>query len=414
MNSGHGRQSTRKPSAGFSRSILLGIGLGLGLGAVFAFGFFFRDLLGSSLLVGSSGVQGNYVLLGEVQGLLDRHFLREQPDLTQRQYGAVRGMLLSLNDPYTYFIDPPVAASESDVLAGTYGGIGVQVQRSTAGEPVLYPFEGSPALDAGIEAGDVLRAINGAPVDMTLSNDTIDQLLRGEVREGSGVELSVTKGDLDEELTVFVPFAVINVPSVVWRLLQEDNRVGYIQVIRFTSRTPDELRTGLQALIDGDAQALVLDLRNNSGGLLQESISVADEFMDTGVVVYERSNDSERAYDAAAGGLAIDLPLMVLINQRTASGAELVAGALQDSDRAVLIGQTSFGKGTVQQIFALSDRSSLHVTSAEWLTPDRQALNQNGLQPDIALEADPNGRDVELEAALGQLQPDLQPESQTT
>jgi carboxyl-terminal processing protease len=320
-------------------------------------------------------------------------------------------MLTSLEDPYTFFIDPPVAASESDVLAGTYGGIGVQIQRSESGDLVLFPFDESPALAAGIESGDILRAINGQPVDVTLSQDTIDQMLRGEVRDGNGVEVTVDKVESRVSYTAFVPFAVINVPSIVWRVLQEDQEIGYVQIMRFTSRTPEELTTAVEALRDSNIRALVLDLRGNTGGLLQESITVADEFIPSGVIVYERDNNGEEAHNANGGGVAVDMPLVVLVNDRTASGAELVAGAIQDLERGVLIGGTTYGKGTVQQIFPLSDGSSLHVTSSEWFTPNHQPLDQTGLQPDIAVEPDPNGLDVDLGEAIRQLQTQLEMEN---
>jgi carboxyl-terminal processing protease len=388
-----------KPS--LHRSILYGIALGVGLGIVFALGFFTRDIVaGLSPALATVGTGGEYVLLSEVQVLLDQRYLREQPEKVTREYGAIRGMLLTLNDPYTFFIDPPVAATESQTLAGTYGGIGVQLQRAADGSWVLYPFADSPAARAGIENGDVLRALNGSPIDIALGQDVIDQQLRGEVRAGNGIEITVTKANDDSTLTVFIEFAVINVPSAVWRILNEYPAIGYLHIMRFTSRTPDEVRTAIAELQASGAQRLILDLRDNSGGLLDESIAVADEFLDSGVIVYERNHQSEETFNATEGGAGVGLPLLVLVNERTASGAELVAGAIQDNDVAALIGQRTFGKGTVQQIYSLSDGSSLHVTSAEWLTPDRQALNQNGLQPDITVMPDPNGRDVILEEAI--------------
>jgi carboxyl-terminal processing protease len=396
-------QNLPNQSTSYRRSLIYGFVIGIGLALVFAGGFFFRDLVDRPPLASASG-EAEYTLLDEVQSLLNRHYFREQPDYTQRQYAAIRGMLSSLNDPYTFFIDPPVAASESDVLAGTYGGIGVQVQRSEVGELVLYPFEDSPAIQAGIEGGDRLRAINGSPVDGGMSLDAIDQMLRGEVKEGSGVEISVVKGERDEELTVFVPFAVINVPSVVWRVLSEDEQLGYIQIMRFTARTPEEVRTALSELEAASVQGLVIDMRNNTGGLLQESIEVADEFLDGGVIVYERNSRGQNAFNAKAGGEGIDLPLVVLVNGQTASGAELVAGAIQDQGRGILIGQKTYGKGTVQQIFQLSDQSSLHVTSSQWLTPNERVLDANGLEPDIAMIPDANGREVELGEAIRHLQ----------
>lgn len=407
----HGQKHPAKSNE-IRRSILLGLLLGMGIALIFTAGFFFREIAGLPTRVSASASEADsYALLDEVQALLDRHFVRQQPEISVRQYAAVRGMLTSLEDPYTFFIDPPVAASESDVLAGTYGGIGVQIQRSEAGELVLFPFDDSPALTAGIESGDILRAINGQPVDVTLPQDSIDQMLRGEVRDGNGVEVTVDKMDSGEAYTTFVPFAVINVPSIVWRVLQEEPQIGYVQIMRFTSRTPEELTTAVDGLRDEEIRALVLDLRGNTGGLLQESITVADEFISSGVIVYERDNHGEEAHNATGGGVAVDLPLAVLVNDRTASGAELVAGAIQDSGRGLLIGGTTYGKGTVQQIFPLSDGSSLHVTSSEWFTPNHQPLDQAGLHPDISVEPDPNGLDVDLGEAIRQLQTQLDTES---
>jgi carboxyl-terminal processing protease len=184
-----------------------------------------------------------------------------------------------------------------------------------------------------------------------------------------------------------------------------------VQILRFTGRTPDELQAALDGLNTDKVQALVLDLRNNSGGLLQESIDVASQFLDGGeVVVYEVTRDNEKVYQASSGGSAEKLPLVVLVNQGTASASELVAGAIQDDDRGILIGQATYGKGTVQQIFRLSDDSSVHITSAEWLTPKRQKIENLGLQPDVPMIPDANGRDVELGEALRQLQQQISQE----
>jgi carboxyl-terminal processing protease len=203
-----------------------------------------------------------------------------------------------------------------------------------------------------------------------------------------------------EALTVFIPFAVINVPSVIWRVLTEAPTTGYIQVTIFTNRTPTELKTAIEDLNAQGVQSLVLDLRNNTGGLLQESSQVANAFINNGPIVFEDNRDSEEAYTAKPEAFLTDLPLVVLVNDHTASGAELVAGAIQDKARGVLIGQKTYGKGTVQQIFSLSDGSSLHITSAAWLTPRRQPLDTVGLQPDIAMIPDAQGRDVELGEAI--------------
>jgi len=383
----------------YRRSLILGALIGFGIGVAFAAGFFMRGLIAPG---NAEAAEKNYGLLYEVQTLINQHYLRQQPDEQQREYGAIRGMIATLNDKYTFFVDPPVAASESDVLAGTYGGVGLQIERSENGKLIIYPFNDSPALQKGIEQGDELIAVNDKPVDISIQPDLLDQMLRGEVKENNGVELSVIKLN-GKRVTVFVAFAVINVPSVIWRVLADEPQIGYVKLTLFTSRTPDELKNALSDLVGHNIKALVFDLRNNSGGLLKESVDVASQFLDGGVVVYEKTNSVENVLNATGNGLATNIPLVVLVNQGTASAAELVAGAIRDRQRGILIGQTTYGKGTVQQIFRLSDNSSLHITAAEWLTPNHQHLDGHGLEPTIAMIPDINGRDVELGEAVRQL-----------
>lgn len=383
----------------YRQSILMGSLLGIAFGVVFVLGFLFRGFLTFRSASAATDYEASpYSLLFEVQSLLDSHYLRTQPEPKMRDYAAVRGMLASLNDPYTFFVDPPVAQSESDALAGTYGGIGVQIHRSEDGKMELYPLPDSPALKSGIGAGDILVAVNGQAVDQTIQQDILDQMFRGEVKDGNGVLVTYVRLSDSSQVEVFVPFAVINIPSVTWRMLSD--KIGYIQIQLFTGRTPDELATALQELLDRSVDGIVLDLRNNSGGLLRESVLVASQFISEGVVVYEKRNNQENHLDAEAGGKYTVGPLVVLINKGTASAAELVAGAIRDTNRGVLVGQTTYGKGSVQQIFRLSDESSLHVTSAEWLTPSRQQIEGVGLEPDVVMIPDANGRDVELGEAI--------------
>lgn len=385
----------------YRRSLLYGAAIGVLIGVAFATGFALRGLI---TLPEVKATEDPYGLLVEVQTLIDQHYLREQPTQEERVYGAIRGLVSTLNDKYTFFVDPPVAQSESDVLAGTYGGIGVQIKRSEQGKLILYPFKDSPAIEKGIVEGDELIQVNETVVDLSTQPDKLDQFLRGEVKEGNGVELTVIHQS-GERLKVFVPFAVINVPSVIWRTISEAPNIGYIQITLFTSRTPVELTEALNDLITTQSiQGLILDVRNNSGGLLKESVDVASQFLDGGVVVYEKTITGETSLNVSLNGLATDIPLIVLVNNGTASAAELVAGAIQDRQRGILIGQTTYGKGTVQQIFRLSDNSSLHITAAEWLTPNHQHLDGVGLTPNISMIPDVNGRDVELGEAIRQMQ----------
>ncbi|MGB1286980.1 MAG: S41 family peptidase [Aggregatilineales bacterium] len=394
----------------YIKSLLIGAIAGTLLVLTFASGFFLREFIDIPTVMafsnGTDTEDSGYPLLDEVQALLDDVYLRDQKTYTERQYAAIRGLLSTLDDPNTFFIEPVVAQSEADTLAGTYGGIGVLLRRSEAGQFVLSPYPDSPAIRAGISEGDVLLAINGQAIQPDASPDTIDQQMRGEVIDENGVEIQVLKLD-GTTLSSFIIFDVINVPSVLWRQMNEDERIGYVQILRFTNRTPDELGTALDELQAANIGGLILDLRNNTGGLLRESVTVGSAFLEDGVVIYERSQDEEVSLDVDeefTQKLTADIPIVVLINNRTASASEVVAGALQARGRAILIGQQSYGKGTVQQIFALSDGSSVHITSSEWLVPDRTPIDGSGLTPDIGMIPDENRRDVESGEAIRYLQ----------
>ncbi len=395
--------------AALARGVLIGIVLS----GVFLAGYLFRDRMPpvtASQLAPSSlppvSEVGVYPLLTQAQDLLNKNYLRDQPPQRQLEYAAIRGVLSVLDDKYTFLVDPPVAHSESDVLAGQYGGIGVQVNRDEKGNFVLYPFPNGPAARAGVKDGDILLQVNERDVPNSTQPDAVDQMLRGKVENGNGVKIHVRRRPVygqapsSEELDFSIAFEVIEVPSVVWRTLVEEPTFGYIQILRFTSRTPDEMKNAISDLKSKNIRALVLDLRNNPGGLLQESINVAGQFLNGGTVLYERTRSGEKAYDAQANSLLTDLPMVVVVNQGTASAAELVAAAIHDRQRAILIGQKTYGKGSVQLIFSLADQSSLHITTAEWLPPSKTRLDGLGITPDITMIPDQNGRDVELGEAI--------------
>ncbi|MCZ7544089.1 MAG: S41 family peptidase [Anaerolineae bacterium] len=364
----------------FLGAALRGTLAGLALALMFAAGFLVRDLVGAPTV----RAQDEYPVLNEVVGLLSQHYVRPLPDAKALEYGAIRGMIGVLNDPHTFFIDPPVAQNESDALAGEYGGIGVELQRDSVGDYVLYPYPDGPAIAAGIEDGDRLLAVDGASITPDMPHDAVQRLLRGDV----GKRISVTVQHRDGATETFeIELALIEVPSVLWSTVTEEPSFGYIRLLRFTSRTPEELEQALTELIEEqEVVALILDVRHNSGGLLQEAIDVASQFLDGGVVLYEEKRDTDREpKEASGGGLALDTPMVVLVDGASASAAELVAGALQDRGRAILIGQKTYGKGSVQWIFKLSDGSSLHVTVSEWFTPSGAMLDGMGLTPDIEM-----------------------------
>ena len=368
--------------------------VGLALAAMFAAGFLVRDLIETPLV----RAQGEYPILTEVHSLLAQHYVRELPDPVTLEYGAIRGLVGTLNDPHTFFIEPPVAANESDALAGQYGGIGAEVQRDAAGDYVLYPFPDGPAIRAGVQDGDKLLAVGETAVARAMPMDAVQRLLRGDVGDRITIRVQHRDGAVER---FEIELELIEVPSVLWSTVTEEPAFGYIKLLRFTSRTPDELKQALAELIDDKrVTALILDVRHNAGGLLQEAVEVASQFVDGGVILYEKRRGTDlEPKEAIESGTAADIPMVVLVDGASASAAELVAGALRDRGRATLIGQKTYGKGSVQLIFKLADNSSLHVTAAEWFTPNRTALDGVGLTPDIEMIPSPDF-DAELGEAI--------------
>src|SRR5258707_5607570 len=262
-------------------AILRGAFLGLLLTGVFIGGFWFRGTPAAARFAppaDTTSVVGNYPLITQIQGLLNSNFLRDQPDQKLLEAAAARGLLSALNDKYTFLVDAPVAHSESDVLAGKYGGIGVLVNRDGVGNFALYPFPDSPAMQAGVEDGDLLLEVNNTQLPLSTQEDAVDQMLRGEVKDDNGVAIEVKRPSTGKEIRFNIVFQEIDIPSVVWRVLQEEPTFGYIQILRFTNRTPEETPTAVKDLTDKDVKALILDMSNNPGGLLQETVVVWGAF----------------------------------------------------------------------------------------------------------------------------------------
>lgn len=334
-------------------------------------------------------------------------FIDELPASNEVVYGAIRGSLRELNDPYTVFIEPVAREQERVRLQGTFGGIGANVFRDENGNVVLEPIAGNPAEAAGVLSGDILIAVDGEPVGADATVEQIVQMVRGEV--GTPVVITVLHPDSAESVDLEVIRAVILLPSVDYRLLEADPTVGYVQLARFSAESGTEVGAALTDLMALGADKFILDLRYNGGGLLDASVAVVDHFLADQPVYYQLTRASgEQTVRTNAETLVPDAPLVVLVNEGTASSSEIVAGALQDLGRATLIGSQTFGKGSVQLVYDLSDGSSVHVTSARWFTPDRQQIDQNGLTPDIEVdltqEAIDAGRDDTLARAVAFLQ----------
>lgn len=384
------------------------------LGLAYAAGFYVSSHPARATTLSGDGTptglqpDSGFDLFWEAWHTVRGEFYGPLPQDRQLAYAALRGALAALRDPYTVLVEPQPHEMEKAELHGSFGGIGVNLSRDAKGRVILHPLPDSPASRAGVTDGDVLLALDGFPLTPTLTLEAITIWLRGPV--GQPVTLSLQRPEGGPARVVTITRAEIDLPSVTWRQLDQDPSLGYIALSRFSERTDAELRQALRDLRSRGVQRLVLDLRNNGGGLLQAAVDVAGEFLSDQVVLYEdRRKLPEETYHTEAGGLATDIPLVVLVNRGTASAAEIVAAALQDYGRAALIGEATFGKGSVQLIFELSDGSSLHVTAARWLTPRRRSLDGAGLNPDIFQEGEAQGGepgpgDAQLARAVSYLQ----------
>ncbi len=343
-----------------------------------------------------------YPLLAEVRGLLHDHFIGTLPDDKTFEYGAVRGLVSAVGDPYTVFVEPQHHELETQSLQGEYGGVGLTLNAAPDGTITLSPYRDSPAAAGGVQEGDVLLEVDATPIAVGMSPDQVTALVRGPI--GSTVTLHVRHAS-GQEARLSLVRQRFEIPSVTWELLDGQRSIGLIKVDRFSGKTPEEVRRAITELSADGALEYVLDLRDNGGGILEAAVDVAGQFLNGGVVMYEsQRNAPERVYSAPVGsGPAMTAPLVVLINHNTASASEILAGALLDRGRAPLVGQATYGKGSVQLVYDLSDGSSLHVTAYRWYTPSRRSLEDSGLPPTYVVEPAQDGSDSELAYAVNYL-----------
>ena len=391
-----------------TRSVLtIGLLLLLSLSA-FAAGFFTNEFLGWQTSR-AQALQSDFAIFWEAWDRIEESFIGELPTDQELTYGAIRGSMANLNDPYTIFVEPVARAEERQTLQGTFGGIGATLTRLEEGGPIiLEPIPGNPAEKAGLRSGAELLAVDGVAITPDLSVTEVRNLIRGE--KGTVVVLTVLHpGETEPEDLAITRDDILD-PSVSYRLLGDAGDIGYIRLARFSGESSLEVDEAITSLQAQGAEKLILDLRNNGGGLLNAAVDVADHFLTAGPVLYQVSRDEgEREFQSTNETLAATEPLVVLLNAGTASASEILAGALRDRGRATLMGDhRTFGKGSVQLVYDLSDGSSVHVTSARWFTPGRSQLDQQGIEPDvwveITQEALENGRDEVVERAVEFLQ----------
>lgn len=323
-------------------------------------------------------------IFAEVYGRIKQDYVEPVEDRKLLEY-AVRGMLSGL-DPHSAYLDEDEFNELRVGTSGEFGGLGIEVGMEDGFVKVIAPIDDTPAQRAGIKAGDLIIRIDDQAVK-GMSLDEAVKLMRG--KPGTKVTLQIVRKGREAPFTVTLERAVIKTVSVKSRLLKP--AFGYVRISQFQANTGEDLRKAVERLrrsSDGDLEGLVLDLRNNPGGVLQAAVAVADAFLRDGIIVYTkgRIEDSRLRFQASPEDILEDAPIVVLVNGGSASASEIVAGALQDHRRAVVVGQQTFGKGSVQTIIPVNDRAAIKLTTARYFTPNGRSIQAEGIRPDIELE----------------------------
>ena len=351
----------------------------------------------------------NFSLFWETyQNLREKYVDPEKIDTEKMLYGAISGMVDSLDDPYTVFMSPDSAKKFREDISGSFEGVGMEIGRKDGNLQVIAPLEGTPAQKAGLRAGDrILQIDDTLTAELTL--DEVVSMIRGP--KGTEVVLSIFRSSWDAPEDIAVKRGFIKIPSLRWEQINfkgesdAEGKVAYIKLYHFTEKAGVDFAGASFKVLASSADRIVLDLRNNPGGYLEIARDIAGFFLEKGALVtIEDSGDEQKNFEARGTFSFKGYPVVVLINQGSASGSEILAGALRDNRDIMLIGETSFGKGSVQQLEELSGGSSLKVTIAKWLTPNGETIHEKGLEPDIKVEMKDEdykeGRDPQLNKAL--------------
>lgn len=330
------------------------------------------------------------------------------PDKINEQemiYGAISGMIKSLDDPYTTFFSPQDGKKFLEEVNGSFEGVGMEISSKNGILQVVSPLEGTPAQKAGIRAGDkILKIDDKLTADMTVEEAV--SLIRGP--QGTEVNLTILRSEWESSKEFKIKRAIIEIPSLKWEILNNGKEdVAYIQLYQFNPQSDIEFSKAVMGIVQSPAKKIILDLRNNPGGYLEIAQSIASWFLEPDkIIVIEDfgGKKDEIVFKSTGNPRLLDYPIVVLINEGSASASEILAAALRDNRSAKLVGETSFGKGSVQELQNLSNGSSLKITVAHWLTPNRNQISEVGLTPDIEVELteedSSNDKDPQLEKAL--------------
>ncbi len=350
-------------------------------------------------------VNVDFKLFWDTWDLVNRQYLDKKAlDPNKMFYGAIQGMVAAIGDPYTVFLPPEQQQASKEELSGTFEGVGIQLGfNKDKRMVVIAPLSGTPADKAGIKAGDIIVKIdNKDTANMTLPEAV--KLIRGP----RGTQISLTiyhDGDTDtKQVTLTRDDILVKSVQLSYKTTQSGKKIAYIQLSRFAEKTENEWQDAVKDIQNQNPQGLILDVRNDPGGLLESAVFVGSEFLDGGNVVLQENAQGERsAYPVNRTGKLLNIPMTVLVNKGSASASEIVAGALQDRGRAKLVGDKTFGKGTIQEAQDLPGGAGIHITVAKWLTPNGRWANESGgFNPDYQVNMDQSDptKDPQLDRAL--------------
>lgn len=318
-------------------------------------------------------------------------------DNRQLLEGAMKGLVGSLKDPYSAYLDAKEYEQLETQMEGSYGGIGIYVgMREDNRLTVISPIKGTPADKAGVLAGDIIMKIDQVET-LDMDMDVAVSMMKG--KEGTDVVISVLREGNSQLMDIKITREIINIPSVEGQMLEEEPAIAYVDIVSFAHNTPSDLAELLADLAKENFKGMIIDLRNNPGGSLQAAVEVADFFVPEGPIVH--IVDNRRSEEFTASGKALKVPLVVLVNEGSASASEILAGAIKDSSAGTIVGTTTFGKGIVQSVFTLNSGTALKLTTAKYLTPDMHDIDKKGIEPDVVVELDrEGGTDNQLEKAI--------------
>jgi carboxyl-terminal processing protease len=342
----------------------------------------------------------NFNLFWDAWDIIEKNYVKQPVGESDLFYGAIAGSVAALGDPHSVFFDPDTTKEFTNELKGNFEGIGAEIAIKNEQLTIVAPLPDSPALKAGIKAGDKILEIDGQST-LGMSLDFAVNKIRGP--KGTEVDLKISRDDASDPLDLKIIRDKIKIQSVKWKML--DDNIVHLELLYFNEDTEDAFDKAIMDIMAKNPKGIIFDMRNNPGGYLDTAISVASEWVDNGVIVYEKSSDGSLKENKSVGQARLkDFPTVVLVNGGSASGSEIVAGALKDYDIAQLIGEKTFGKGSVQSMFSLSDGSSIKLTIAQWLTPKENMIDGQGIEPDIKVELTPedfnSDKDPQLDKAI--------------